>query len=380
MTILPLIPLLLGLGGPPAVDTIVISDAIACDACRVRLDSVATLGEADGDGLLAGFMGQTVVKDASGAHWLFSQQLSYQLWRFDPDGSAALIGTEGQGPKEYKWIRSLGLDSHGSVVVFDRGNQRVNVLSATGSITSSMRYSGPLRNLLSVVPLSGDTVLTSAASQFGASQGAPIHAVDLSTATVVASLGTPPAVYRAQATELYQMRYLSVSRNTETVAAAHMWDYSIDLFDWPSRSLRDSYVRRARWFQPVDVLKSNPPRTRPPPVVMGVRLLDDGSVLTVLRRPRSDWRKGYVEGGVTAEGGGEVLADAMVWETVLEHIDLGRGQLLSQTVLDRLVLGFVTGAEEIAFLDDRDIIPRITIYEYTVLTSPPASDQGGAVR
>ncbi len=70
----------------------------------------------------------------------------------------------------------------------------------------------------------------------------------------------------------------------------------------------------------------------------------------------------------------------MVWETVLEHIDLERGQLLSRTVLYRLVLGFVTGAEEIAFLDDRDIIPRITIYEYTVLTSPPASDQGGAVR
>ncbi len=170
MTILPLMPLLLGLSGPAVGDTVVIPDAIACDACRVRLDSVATLGEdADGDGLLAGFMGQTIVKDASGAHWLFSQQLSYQLWRFDPDGSAALIGTEGEGPKEYKWIRSLGLDSHGSVVVFDRGNQRVNVLSATGSITSSMRYSGPLRNLLSVVPLSGDTVLTSAASQLGAS-------------------------------------------------------------------------------------------------------------------------------------------------------------------------------------------------------------------
>jgi hypothetical protein len=367
MSLFALFPVLLGLSGHPLADTVVIPDMVACDECRITLKTVAVLGDADGDGLLAGQMGQTVVKDASGARWLYSNQLTSQLWRFAPDGTVKLIGTSGEGPEEYKRILSIGLDAHGSVVVVDGGNLRINILSATGAISSSARYSGPLYDLLNVVPLAGDTVLTSAVAQSGADLGVPIHAVDLSTTEVVASLGAPPAEYAGALTALYQMRYLSVSRDRRTVAAAPMWRYSIDLFDWPSRVLRRTYLRKARWFRPVDLVQANPPRTRPPPVMMGVRLLDDGSILTLLRRPRSDWRKGYVEGGVTAEGAGEVVAEALVWETVMEHIDLAEGRVLARRVLDGLALGFVLGASEIAILDDRDIIPRIAIYEFMVL-------------
>ncbi len=48
-------------------------------------------------------------------------------------------------------------------------------------------------------------------------------------------------------------------------------------------------------------------------------------------------------------------------------VSKAEGRVVARRVLAGLALGFVLGAPEIAILDDRDIVPRIAIFEFMVL-------------
>lgn len=347
---------------PPAADTVVIPDPVQCDTCEISLTQVATLGGSGEHSLLADNMGETVARDGTGAYWLWSYTLSTYLWRFAPNGEASTIGREGRGPREYWDIVTVGSAEDGRLVVFDVGNTRLDVFSPEGTFLESHPFRGPFSGIRDIAAVGGDTVLIAAVARSGASLGVPLHAVDISTGTVFASLGAVPEVWESQITRIYQERRVSAS--STVVASGHLWQYQIDLFDWTSRSPTTSYLRVARWFRPVQVMDVNPPRTRPPPTMMGVKMLEDGSALVLLRRPRPNWLEGYVENdNIYAETSGRATSLAAVYETVLEHLDLVGGRVLARKIVPGSPMAFISDGRQVALLDDRGMIPRILVYD-----------------
>lgn len=348
-----------------AADAVVIPDEIQCDTCEILLTDVAVLGGPDGDALLADFMGETVAVDREGNHWLFSYNLPTQIWRFDPRGQARIFGREGRGPREYWGIDAVGSTADGRVIVFDQGNDRLDTVAPDGDQIASVPQRGLFRGISGVAALSGDTVVVGAVGFDEALLGVPLHAIDVSTGELLASFGGAPPTYEAQFTQLYQSRRVSAA--SPTVAAGHVWKYQVDLFDWPSRSLASSYVRAAPWFRPVDLRRSNPPRTRPDPALMGIKLLGDGSAIVLLRRAKPTWREGFEErSDLNPESGWTMSALSAVYETVLEHLDLAGGRVLAREVVDGFPLAFVSDMARVALLDDRGLVPRVTISDVRV--------------
>jgi hypothetical protein len=346
----------------PSQEMVTIPDEVTCTTCEIRTDLVTTLGGSIGDELLADMMGEAAARDASGAYWLFSYRINDVLWRFSSDGGVALVGAQGQGPREFLSIGALGATADGRLLAIDRGNSRVVTLGPRG-VRSEVLYHSPGVALGNVVPLAGDTVLVATVSMGMERVGVPIHAVDITTGRAVGSLGSPVEQYQAQLTQRYQERRLSYMDGA--VLAGHAWEYRLDLFDWPTRSLTESVVRDAPWFRPVDISTVRPPQTRPPPRMIGVRWQRDGTALVLIRRPRPDWLAAY-DGDERRRPEGELvsIAEALVYETVLEHLDLEHAAVLARVVIPGAALAFVAGSDnQIAVLHDEELIPTVAIHQ-----------------
>lgn len=361
MSALGLLSAVLALAAPQEVTTI--PNEVACSTCTIDVEEVATLGGQDGDQLLADMMGEAVVRDEDGGYWLFSYRLDDVLWRFTPAGRATLVGKRGQGPKEFASIRGLGILADGRVLAIDRGNARIVVLDET-EVAEEVLYHSPGMALGNIVPVAGDTVLVATVSMATESVGVPIHAIDVTTGRAVVTLGSPVDVYQVQLTQRYQGRRIDFDNGL--VLAGHEWAYALDLFDWPTRTLLRSVVREEPWFPPADLEALNPPRTRPASRTMGVRLNGDTTAIVLLRRPRPDWLEGYPDREDRSGREAGPRTEALVFETVVEHVDLIAGEVLSRKILPGSPLAFVGGEDQIAVLHDDGLVPSIRIYELSV--------------
>ena len=352
----------------PLQEAITIAEGTTCSSCQIQVEEVATLGGSDGDELLADMMGDQVVRDAEGAYWLFSYTITDVLWRFAADGHARLVGAPGQGPSEINRIVGLGVTASGGVLAVDLGNSRLVSLDSAG-VTGAVVYHREGRSVSDIELLAEDTVLFATMSRLpqGEGFGVPVHAVSLESGRVVGSLGAPVDEYQPQLTERGQERRLSV--RGRRVVTSHMWRYQLDVFDWPTRAMTKSIIREAPWFPIVNLLQVNPPRTRPASRVVGVEVTSDSTVLVLSRRPRPNWLAAYSETRRTQEGERLPASSAMVFEAVVEHLDIKNGDVLSRAVVSGSPMNFVSGSEDlrIAILRDEEIIPRVHIYSLRIL-------------
>lgn len=345
-------------------DVVVIGDGLDCSTCAIELTKKLELGSHDGPGLLADYMGESVVGDRAGGYWFFSHSIRDQLWRFDQAGNAVVVSRRGTGPSEFRSIVAIGGAIGGGLLAYDHGNGRLVEFSVSGEVVSTDRLGAVLTSFSNMVPVGQDSVLIGAVRRDGPQLGVPVHLVSMSTGSVLQGYGDPPPTYQAQFTPQVQRR--SVSRFGSTVAASHYWEYRTDLFDLATGHSIKSVVRTPRWYRPVeDLMSVNPPRTRPVPNTVSVRLLGDGTMLTLIKRPRANWLEGF-SGKPSVEGMGRVVSRSLVYETVVEHVDYENGVLLAQSILAGVPLSFVSGRLELAVVDDAGLTPRILVYSIKV--------------
>ena len=349
-----------------AVDTVVIPDQIRCDLCSIELKPEVVLGADDGDGLLADGMGN-VVRDVHGTYWLWSENLPHQLWRFESPESVRILGRKGQGPGEFLGIRGVAPLANGRILVVDRSNQRLVQLSQTGEVVSETRFVLTSAGMAPPVQVAGDTMVIAAPSNAGPRLGVPLHLFDASTGEVIREVGEGVEVYDRQLTTVYQRRVVAV--DGPQVLAGHQWRYQIDLFQLSTGEKSESYVRNTPWFRPVNVREVNPPRTEPAPSLVGIAVPESGQAIVMLQHPAEDWRAGYEDGRPTAHGT-KARSYALIYETVIEWIDLAHGNLLASASIPGRPISFVDGGNRVAILDDRGLTPRVRIFE-VVLSSGP---------
>ncbi len=357
--------LLLAAASLPA-DTTIIPDNISCPTCSIQLTFHRTLGDQSDRGMLTDGMGETMVRDSSGSYWLWSYPLGSYLWRFMPNGDAAILGREGNGPREYANISAITLTVDDRVMVWDSRNQRFDFFSADGSFLNSVSARIPFRGMRDVVAAGPGKVLASSVVMEGPQPGSPLHLIELGDSTPFTSFGDVPEIIDHQLVSIYQERKISTFGSR--AAAAHRYQYQVDVYDLNSKHLLNSYTRDAPWFRPTDVRRVQPPQTPPATLVMGVRLLNSEEALVLIRRPRANWRDAYTRTDLMSnpETGYEVTADADIWEAVVEHLHLGRGEVVSRVSVDGVAMGFIQGASQLAVLDDRGPFPSITIYDFAV--------------
>lgn len=341
-------------------DTVIIPDQFVCPSCSIEVARKLELGGDDGPSLLGDSMGEAVAGDAEGGYWFFSRSLADQLWRFDSTGRAAVVSRRGSGPSEFLSIISVGDAASGGILAYDQGNGRIIEISPAGDVVSTTRLTTPLTDFSNLVTVGLDSVLIGAVGRENQRLGVPVHLLDRSTGSILRQYGAAPQVFQAQLTQQLQRR--AVSYADGVVAATHYWEYRTDLYDLATGQLLRTVIRSPRWYRPVeDLMAVNPPRTRPVPNTVSVKLLGDGIMLTLINRPRPNWLEGFSD-ELNPEGAGRVVARSLVYETVVEHLDIEAGRLLAQTVVPGVPLAFVTDRREFAVVDDLGFTPRIHVY------------------
>ena len=352
--------LAVGVGNPQpaATQDVVLGDsAPSCATCSIELRPVLSL---DGRTMFLVNEPYEVIAHRDGG-WLVTSLLDpTEIFVFDSTSRLVKrIGREGQGPGEYRFIRSVRVGPGDTVWVFDWDNQRITVLSPELGLVRSRRVDLGTPN--EVALLSDGRFVTVEDRYRAANRGLPLHFMDGGKQTL--SFGADPDDYPGRWSHRL-WRFLAPDRSAG-FWAAHMTQYRLE--HWNSFGKMDrSIERRVPWFEPnerVGIDYDNP--TRPPnPGLFGVRLDVAGHLWTVIHVADANWRDGtgQVEGmyGRTIQG---IRAPNAYRDTIVEVIDPTRGTLLASARFDPVVQFAGSSSFAWSYREDENGYPVIDLFE-----------------
>jgi hypothetical protein len=339
-------------------DILVASDA-ACGSCRIQMDSIATIGSPDGDGL--GNFVLAARRDEEG-YFYVSSGPRMEVAVFTPDGRlAGRIGRLGDGPGEFRSATILSLDSRGQLHVFDRIHARHSVYSREGNFRGAF---GLPALAMRTADVFGDRVVINAHARDRDNAGYALLLVD-NSGTVLRRLDEVPFDYRR--TWLLD-RSLSVSPSGHLVVA-HTHECVIDIYDGDLRRIL-RVGRQAEWFKP-----PSPNSPLPSDGVFNVppdsRLLTswqdaEGLLWLVGLTPSERWKPGPSPTEAGSSGGvTQALEDRPRFDTIVEVIDVALGRVLArqrwESIDATFVDGYVLTAREAGDLTRRLVVSRLRL-------------------
>ena len=347
--------------GGGAQQTVVVDSDLACVGCQIELDTVAMLGDREGDGYVSM---PVAVEQLSAGEWLVVHSVNTaQIKIFDATGRyLRREGRQGAGPGEYQWITSLDVGPGDTIRVYDAGLSRLTVLSGDFEVMSTHRVRG-MKPPDALLPVRGDTFLVATEVPTAERLGYPLHLIDLE-GNAFLSFGAEDPEYRS---DLPRLRWRSVdwADPGREVWAAPMMRYVVERWDL-SGSKQAEIVRDAEWFQPHENHGFNDDEP-PNPALIGIRQDSAGRLWTLVRVADTNWRDavGWVESrfGSTRWG----IADREgYYDTILEVIDATTGQLLASQRFDRVLLRFGSRGRLVAYHEDSLGFPRIDVFRATL--------------
>lgn len=303
-------------------------DDYTCPECRISVDSLVTLGDRDGPGMLESYFGH-VRRDSRGRYFLTSS-LPY-FWVFSPDGQVVRrIGRDGEGPGEFRAASGVVIDGGDSIRVFDSRLRRMTVFSPDLRMVRTERlefnagiYSTALGNRMVVNSMvrTPDRI------------GYPLQLVD-QRGEIIRSFGSVDGVYRADLRDALDVRKITPS------LAGGIWSawrnqYVIEHWD-TAGALTDVLHREVEWFP----TWWHPTRTGPntPPVTLITAIQARGDTLWVLLRiADSEWW-----GANEMPEGRNFLSENpdQYLDTMVEVIDLKNATVIASQRMPQALRGF----------------------------------------
>jgi hypothetical protein len=232
-----------------------IPSEVSCKACRVTITRLGTFGEDDRTQL--GFIGTGAASIArSDDGTLYFGMLSAsrpELYVFEPSGKLArMVGRAGDGPGEFRLIRSIALGNTDTLFVFDQ-TRRVSVFAPNGTLVRSGNV--PLVVEQAVV-FSNGSIVGMGSRATPEHVGLPLHLIDARGESIRAFGDTRPIV-DPQA-PVSNRRVIAPSGSSGTVWSARIREYLIERWD-TAGTLQQIVRRQADWFPPPPVNIRVPP-------------------------------------------------------------------------------------------------------------------------
>ena len=308
----------------------------ACGRCVIGVTQVFRLESSPARFDLG--VDQAATLDSRGWYYFVPEHDLTAILLADPRGSVVRrFGRDGAGPGEFRRIHHMAIGPADSLYVWDVELRRISVLSPAPDPKVIRTF--PLKASLDIggFHVLGDgRILANADVGHTAAFGQPLHLFDPS-GKYLRSFGALEAVFR-RGDPLGLARLVApVQAGVWTVRAN---EYLLEL--WDANGSRKAMLRRdADWFRPY-ARQTISEAEAPKPIPVGITTLPEGLLAVVVLVPDHQWRRGLVRRS-GSHGTHDDIADYnRTFDTVIEVIDPGSGELLQSKRVDRFFRRFVS--------------------------------------
>ncbi len=332
------------------IDGQTLSGVPTCSDCRIRFDTVVTVGGASA-GSASVTQYATVAVDHYGRVLVASGVVAPEISVFDSTGSfERTIGRGGDGPGEYRFITHLDV-SENFLHVFDAGRGRT-LLDEDFDVVRTDQFQGQVYS--SAVP-SGDELLLAAVVPSADGVGHPYHR--LGPDGDISSFGYDGSVFAGG----HPVRVVAASGNVMWVAEQESNALTRLMLDGELSTHELRVARRVDWFDRENPSTPSWPRS----LVRAVRLDEQG--LWVLGHvPDPKWTERYTESVPIPDDPPSEIFDG--W---LELLDPTDGSTFASVRLDGLLMGFAGGTGwVVSYREDASGYPYIDLLIPTIERPP----------
>jgi hypothetical protein len=317
-----------------------VSSTQTCARCRIELDRIAVLGASTDRALPARIV--HVSQTSRGEIVVGPSSERTQFLVYDEKGRLVrVVGRRGDGPGEYRDIKSVVVGRGDTVYVVDRGSGRITVLAPDYSLVRTVSFPAAA-STHSLIPTARGDFVVQADIRTPELVGLPIHIVDRDGG-ILRSLGNARPTLRVGEGFQASGRHVALAADG-SVWAARIPEYSVALWSRSGQQVAE-LERDAAWFP--RRAPGTPARidmVRPEPTLNGIRLDDEGRLWAVSTLADARWKATAPRMPSGKEGGVVDLGDIDRYvDTVIEVIDPRAGKLVAQRRFDQAIGGFTNG-------------------------------------
>jgi hypothetical protein len=332
------------------------------ERCDLRIEHVVSLGDIDGPGIV----GPTVHlrRDSRGQYYTTGGQFPGVIQVFDRDGRYShSLGRFGSGPGEFRGISMLHITQGDTIVVVDNGNLRLTYLAPDGTYVRSIRF--PVRTFPGgALYLGGERFLLNSSIATRDKAGLPLHLID-PHGNIVNSFGAAEAFFDAR--DLLGMRRAMTRGDSSVVWTATHSEYRIEAWDLSSANRVRSWEMRRDWWVRDEHHGLLSPDRLPPSHIAGLQFAPHvGLLIVVAIRAGNSWREGLER---RREFEGEFWLPAqwgVVYNTMIELIDVGSGRLVGSVRAPHYVRGFVNDDFIFSYRERADGVPFLDVWRLKI--------------
>lgn len=334
-----------------------IPNEMACKHCRIVFgkDSVVIGDEEHTPGKYT----SALARDAQGRYYVL--QDNEVPWVYDRNGRfLSAFGRLGDGPGEYRSPYLVGFGPGDSVVVLDERLRRMSFLTPANRFVRS----APAPSWTSaIVWLKSGEIVVSGVVAKSRYVGYAVH-VFSSAGDHRRSFADSARAFTAEFPHLGQRLVLALS-NDRLLAVTRHEQYAIEQWH-PSGVLERRWYRANPWFGAYP--RGNAPQAPPANVLSAI---DDGAGRSwvLIRVPEKRWRQGVRER--TLEDGEKVidiLEPDLISDSVIEVIDLLRGELIHQQYFDEAYFTLTAPGEVARLVEQGDGTSRVVLRTIRLVT------------
>jgi len=326
--------------------------------CEIHVRTLVTLGESEGQGIVAGT--GIVAVDSHDRYYIAHGAARGYVVVFDAGGGfLTRIGRPGAGPGEYRVIGAIVIGHADSVLVFDNGNTRLSVLTPYPGlqVARTQRIPIPVRSWEAVIDHQGGYVTAFPFAEAGRI-GYPLHEVG-PDGRIGRSFGSKePRYHPAQRLQLRRV----VARAGDDVWVGHRSQYLIERWSRDNRKLATIH-RQVSWFPPLqEELGPITPDQPPPATMTAIWKGPDRRLWVLITVPSENWAKGLRRvDGPDGRAFYEVVSTSDVFSTVIEVLDPSSGAVIaSRRVRDEL-LAFLPDGRILSYREDHNGVPYLDV-------------------
>jgi hypothetical protein len=281
---------------------------------------------------------------------------------YDERGSFLLtLGREGSGPGEFRAAHAIHVSDGDTVIVLDRRNSRLSVLSPEYQFVRSAVVPA---NAQVVVRLPGGDFAVNAAIRDAARIGFPLQRYSAEGEHVRSFGAVRPKVLPGDVWG--DLRRIALSHAGGLWSAVQVGRYAFEHWSAEGERLAE-FTREVGWFPDYGRAWDLTPGRPPYPRLRGIWEDGDGRVWIIAQVPDREWEEGV--GAVRRIEGKAIyrITDpTKAYDTIVEVVDLSAGRLLASTRFDgvltqTIIPGLVGEVRENADLTFRVDVWRLSL-------------------
>jgi len=335
-----------------------------CAACTIELRRVVTLGNDTASPVTVGPT-EVVRRDSRGRYYTVHNDDGARISVFSADGRPLqVVGREGKGPGEYRWILGLEMGRGDTIHVFDESNRRETILGPQYDFVQSRPIP---RTFPDGIRLIGrDQLFINAHIATLDKVGIPLHTAVGDS--IINSFGGSGGTFLIGDAEKLSRK---IAVGPSGLWAGWRLEYRIELWDASGHILR-VFRRAVPWFERRERFEGVGPERVPQTRLSDVREIG-GNLWILIAVGDIDWRRGLRPWvGAVGRVDGEthrIEQYQYVYDTVIEVVDLPSGRLVSTKRVRDFMPSFIDDEHVFGYRVDEDGQPRLDIWRVW-LTNP----------